>query len=443
MSYGKVHQDSKPTVNSGLDYFEVPSTNTSVLEGKDVTIFPVRDPNGAIIEYQYQTDGFTHIDGNNSFIHMQGKVVKADGTDIENNADNVKVMPAPNFMNTLFAHAEAAFGSQHVSYDANYAYSSYLENLLTYGKEFKKSVGASFGWVEDEAGIVDRTDITAAMVGDIKARKTLIAGSKTVDLAGSLNIPIFRQHKYLPPNLEINIRLTKSDPAFYLIKTEDHTTGYKFEITKCDLHLRLLKVHPSIINAHNSLLLGGNTYKFPLNKVETRMFTITDGKQSERINLVLNQQKPKRIFLALLDHDAKNGSYDKNPFKFQPFQVTSLVLDIDGQPHPSKPIKTDFENDMFSEAFFLLAQSTGKSYVNGDLGITRSQYKKNCAIFGFDLTSDLCEGGGVHLIKNCNITLDIAFKQQLGETISLFMYAEKDELLEIDHEKVVHRLTRV
>ena len=442
MSYGKVHQDSKPTVNSGLDYFEVPSTNTSVLEGKDVTIFPIRDPNGAVIEYQYQTDGFTHIDGNNSFIHMQGKVTKADGTNIEAVVDNVKVMLAPNFLNSVIAHCEASFGSHHVSYDPNYAYSSYLENLLSYGKEFKKTVGASFGWIEDNAGVVDREDITAAMKTDIDKRKNMIAGSKTVDMAGSLNLPILRQHKYLPPNLEINIRLTRSDAA-YLIKTTNHTQSYKFEITKCDLHLRLLKVHPSIINAQNSLLMSGNTLKFPMNKVETQMFTISEGKQSERLNLVLNQQKPKRIFLALLDHDAKNGHYDKNPFKFQPYNVTSIVLDIDGQPHPSKPIKTDFENDMFSEAFFLLAQATGKSYVNGDLGITRQQYKTNCTVFGFDLTSDLCEGGGVHLLKNCNITLDIAFKATLNSTISLFMYAEKDELLEIDHEKVVHRLTRV
>lgn len=443
MSFGKIHQQSKDTVSSALDYFDVPATNTSVLDGTTVSIGPVRNANGSMVDFQYRTDAFTHIDGRNSYLHVQCKVKKADGSNIPANLDQCKVMPVNNFMHSLFQTLELTLGGHHINYDPNYAYTAYQENLLSYGRDYKRTVGKSFLWVEDETGVVDTEDIGDDEKADVKVRKSLIANSATVDMVGSLNIPFLRQDRYIHPDTEVSIRLTRTDPTFCLIKTEEDDTNYKIEIEKCELHLRLLKVHPSIINSHNALLASGSTIKYPLNKVTTQMFTVAQGKQSERINVVINQQKPKRMFFAFLDHDAKNGDYNKDPFKFKHYNLSSIVLDVDGQPLPSKPIKMSFAEKTFSEPFFLLAQATGKSLVNGDLGVTRDQFANGYAIFAFDLTPDLCEGAGVHLIKNSTITLDVSFAEPLAGTISIFMYSEQDELLEVDLEKVVHRLSRI
>ena len=443
MSLGKIHQQSKDTVSSALDLFDVPPTNTSVLEGTTVTIGPVRNPDGALVDFQYRTDGFTHLDGRNSYFHIQARVKMAAGGNMTNTLNGTKVMAVNNFLHSLFQSCEVAFGGHLVSYDGNYPYTAYQENLLSYGRDFKRTVGKSFMWVEDDTGVKDVTQITDDNKDDVEARKKLIQGSKVVDMVGPLNIPILRQERFLLPDTEINIRLQRSDPKFCLVRTEAGTDDYKIEIEKCDLKLRLLKVHPSITNAHNSLLSSGHTAKYPINKVVTQMFTIAAGTQSERINVILNQQRPKRLFFAFMDHDARNGHLDKDPFNFKHFNLTSIVLDVDGQPLPSKPIKMNFASDTYSEIFYQLAQTTGRSLIDGDLGITREQFANGYAIFAFDLTSDLCEGSGVHLIKNSTVTLELTFSQDLPHTISLFMYAEKDELFEIDQERALHRLSRI
>ena len=54
------------------------------------------------------------------------------------------------------------------------------------------------------------------------------------------------------------------------------------------------------------------------------------------------------MFVALVDHQAKNGDLDKDPFNFAHFGLKSIVLDVDGFPIPSKPIQTDFDNNISS-----------------------------------------------------------------------------------------------
>jgi ribonucleoside-diphosphate reductase beta chain len=207
--------------------------------------------------------------------------------------------------------------------------------------------------------------------------------------------------------------------------------------------MRQVQVNPSIINTHNSLLMAGNKMRYPINKIDTQMFTISQGKQSDRIVIKINQQLPKRPFFAFVDHEAKNGSLDKNPFNFQHFLVSSICLDVDGVPVPSKPIETNFTRGLYARPFFNLAQATGKAFNNIDHGITREKFANGYAVFAFDLTPDQCIGEGVHLISNGTVTLEVSFRTALTATILVFMFAERDNLIELDHQRVVTRLSRL
>jgi hypothetical protein len=295
-------------------------------------------------------------------------------------------------------------------------------------------------WIENSTGVVDKTDITAGDV-NITARKALISKSKTLDMVGKINLGFNAQDRLLIPGSTLKLRLTRSDPSFCLIKTAADATNYKIVIEKCELILTQVKVHPSIVTAHNSLHLAGNTVKYPLNKTHSQMFTIPAGMTSHRINVLINQQKPKRIFIAFLNHLAKNGHYDYDPFKFQHFSTNSINLEIDGHPFSTKPIKMNFAQGKYIIPYFNLARATGKAFTDQDHGISLDQYKNGYTVFGFDLTPDHCEGGGVHLIRNCSIVLDVSFQQALTNTISVFMYAERDDLIEIDHNRSIHRLS--
>ena len=183
--------------------------------------------------------------------------------------------------------------------------------------------------------------------------------------------------------------------------------------------------------------------KYPLNQVESQMFTVSAGNLSQRVVVRTNQQHPKRILVAFIDHEAKNGSHTKDPFNFQHFDIRRIGLDVDGQPVPAKPIETNFTTGLVAHAYHNLAMATGKSLSNDDHGITMDAFKKRHTIFMFDLTPDACEGAGTHLINFGSLTLEVTFGTALANAISIFVLSERDELLKFDKNKTLERLPRI
>lgn len=444
MTFGKIHHKSDDSVASQLDLFAVPYTQTSVLEGETVEIGPVRDSPNSQLEFEIEGSADNYIDLQNLLISVQCKVKKADGTSLDNDYHNVKVLPVNNFLHTIFSVMSISINGQEVEYESNYPYRAYLEDLINMGTTAKKTHMGAALWIQDDTGVLDSASLTDDNKNDIENRAKLISGGKTLDMVGRLHSSLFHQQRYLLPSCSLRIKLLRSDAAFCLLRT-DHTDTltYKVDIEKCDLLVRKVKIHPSVVASHNSLLSSKTTMKYPINRVETQMFSISQGKQSERINVIINRQQPKRVLFALLDHESKNGHYNKNPFNFAHFNLSSVLLNIDGHPVPNKPIRLDYDEGIYTQAYLNLITVSGKGFSDEDNAITRSMFDKGFAIYAFDLTGDLCEGGGTHLIKNSTITLELTFKRALDKTVSLVMYAELDDLLEIDNSRVVTRTSRL
>ena len=282
------------------------------------------------------------------------------------------------------------------------------------------------------------------MKADIKARKALISSSKTFELCDHLHIPFLNQIRYGKTNTTVKLTLTRSSDKLCLMSTDAaDNEAYKVIISKCTLLVHEIVINPSIITAHTTLLTGGNQVMYPLNQVESQMFTISAGKLSDRIVIKTNQQLPKRITFAFVDHEAKNGSLTKDPFKFLHCDVKRMSLDVDGRPFPHKPLETNFPDGLCAQAYFNLAMATGRLYGDVSHGITMKQFKNGYTLFMFDLTPDGCHGAGVHLIKHGSLTLDVTFGTALPNTVSLFAYLERDELIQIDNERVLTKLPRI
>jgi hypothetical protein len=441
--YSKIHQDSPDTVDNSLDLFRAPPTKTSILSSNEVSVGPTRSPEGSQIDFEYHTSDDTYIDPSKCYLSVACKVQTSAGEDIGHGGD-LKVIPVCNFLHALFSIVQFSYGNHDITYEACYPFAAYLENLLSFSEGYKKTMGGCSLWFEDSIRGKDTADLGSAKVADIASRKALIANSKTVEMVGKINLGFNSQDRLLIPGSVLKLRLTRSDPSLCLLSTEaDEGASYKIVIEKCELIFTQVKVHPSIVASHNSLHSVGHTVKYPLNKTRSQMFTIPQNMKSTRINLLINQQKPKRLFLAFINHNGKNGRYNLNPFKFQHFGIKSMCLEIDGQPFPSKPIQTDFATGQCTIPYFNLARATGKAFTDQNNGVSIEEYKNGSTIFGFDLTPDHCEGGGVHLIRNCSIVLDVTFAADNNRTISVFMYTESDDLIEIDQTRTVHRLSRM
>jgi hypothetical protein len=89
----------------------------------------------------------------------------------------------------------------------------------------------------------------------------------------------------------------------------------------------------------------------------------------------------------MVDADAFNGTYTKNPFNFKNYDITTMGLTVNGENLPGKPLQLKFGADSnYISAFQTLYACAHKIFDNQGNGITREEYANGYTLFVFDLT---------------------------------------------------------
>jgi len=86
---------------------------------------------------------------------------------------------------------------------------------------------------------------------------------------------------------------------------------------------------------------------------------------------------------------------------------------------------------------FFLEQ--GFIFLNEGNSISRKNYPNGYCLFAFDLTPDLSANDNTHwnLLKHGNVRIEVRFEEVLQNTINYIIYAEYDNILEIDASRQV------
>ena len=432
-----IHEGSCECTKSELDLFSVPPTQTSIDSGSFVEYRPISSlADGAPIEFEVVSSGDDYIDFANSYLHVKVKIQRADGTNLVA-ADTVG--PINNFLHSLFSQVDVSFNGTIITNSTNtYPYRAYLENLLSYGPDTKASQLTAALYYQDESGKMDKRNPLAAAEADINSgltkRATFTAESKEVDMIGRIHSDIFFQQRYMLNEVNTKIKLTRSKDAFCLTATGAET--FKVKITSAAMHIRKVKISPSIYLAHAKTLENGMA-KYPIRRVICKTFTIPTGYLDVSQEKLFSGQLPTRLVLGCVDNRAFNGCVDRNPFNFQHYSLREISVYLDGQNHGIKPLTCDFATGQYVSSFMSLFSGTGKENRDEGNGINRSDFANGYALYAFDLSADLSENESFNLARHGTVRIDMKFGEALPHTVTVVAYAEFENIIEIDRNRNV------
>ena len=183
-----------------------------------------------------------------------------------------------------------------------YPFRSYVETLLSYGAEAKKTQLTSQLWYKDTAGHMEATQENAGNVGLVD-RCRHIAESRVVDMMGRLHVDLFLQDKFLLNGVDVKIRLVRSKDAFSLM-AGGANPDYKVRIVEAILFARKAVLSPTVQMAHIKALAKG-TAKYPLRPVDCQVYSIPQGAMSHTHENLFLGTLPKRLILWCIDNGPK------------------------------------------------------------------------------------------------------------------------------------------
>ncbi|KAK3922029.1 hypothetical protein KUF71_013395 [Frankliniella fusca] len=386
-----LHPSSTEAMRSEVDLWTLPSTVGNIERTRQQACKPTAG-------YTQSNTMTFHVPGTNALIdaahnmlHIVAEVVKAD--------------------------VDVTIGNTVVSQSSlTYPYRAHIEALLGYDRSAKESHMTMRGWFKDTAGHMD--DFAGDKNEGLAARRKLVKNSP----------------KFLLPNTDLTIKLTRSADAFALMSTNKNE---KIIIHDATLFFRKVELSPSLNLAHAQALEHAPA-RYPLTRTNVKTITIPAGLRDKTIANLHIGQIPKRIVVGFVSNIAFNGSYHHNPFNYQNFDLNYMVLYVDTEQIPAVPLTPDFSKGTYMQAYNTLFCGTGIHWKDEGNNISYDEYGNGYTLYAFDLTPDLSSHEAHwNLQKQGVVRLDVRFRAELPIAVNCVVYSEFDNLVEISKDRHV------
>ena len=425
---------------SELDLFTRPPVNGDMERGSVQTHFPLATlAHGTPIEFHVAASPEEYVDLGRTMLHLELAMTKRGGGAM---ANRQAAVPCQLLLHTLFQQVDVKLNDRLVTPSLNtYPYKAYLETLLSHGDASKGSWLSAEGWFGEanEAPELSNPGDGAAGEGLLK-RASMVQQSRPFQLRGRPHVDIFQQDRYLVPGVDMHVKFLPSDAAFHLLyDPEKDTQGhFKINIRRAELLVRRVRLNPSVALAHAQQLESGKTVKYPLRRGVVTTFAVPLGSQSFVKENLISGQLPRRAFVAMTTNAAFNGTPPLNPFNFQHFGLNFLTASIASESFPSQPYKPDFANGRYVEVFTDLMRAAGFQDSGRGCSIDYAAFVDGGnVIAGFDFTADMAEGAHVDPIKYGSLRLEGHFGAALTAAVNVIVYAEYDNLIQVDRSRNV------
>ena len=165
-----------------------------------------------------------------------------------------------------------------------------------------------------------------------------------------------------------------------------------------------------------------------------RKILIPQGITSFRETFIASGQVPSRVIVGFISQAAHDGSYQANPFHFQHYNATQVLIQVIDRYYPLQEIsKSEFAHNLYLKPFRALCDSMGKFQTNKPLAITYQEYGAGFTLFGFDLTREHQASLLDVQRQTGSVTLYVEFGHDLNRAIYAVIYEEYVKDLILDH----------
>ena len=383
------------------------------------------------IEFFIQGNDQQYIDFSKTKLKLTCKIVNSDGADIpeETTLATLNYAPANYLLASAFDRVSVHLNETEITPKSSlYQYQAYLETLLSYGTEYKKGQAEAAGFFRVKNEKVQSDE-------GWKSRKELCDGSAEFELIGRPHGELFNQSRYLVPGMDVRISLHRSDSTFCLERYPHTNTSVKpiLLIKEAILYVQKVSLLPSLQAKHLQAWQKSPCI-YPGKRVEMKSYSLPTGTGQHTNENLLNGLIPDRVIIGLVETDNVQGSYHTNPFYFDDFGLSQIIITCNSETPTQHIVNIDKDSDKYLNGFISLFDAMGITNCDNGLDLRRKEYIQGKTLFGFDLRN-LSDGFAIPRHGNCSIHLK--FKKTLTKSVTVIVYPEYPSIMYISKEKQV------
>ena len=292
---------------SDTDIFTPAFVQKDIQHGFFEEIFPISKlSDSGPVEFFLENATDKFLDLANSYVKFKLRIKKTDGGDL---GDGDIVAPINYILGTMFGQVDVKLNGTTISTSNNtYAYQAYLETLLNYGIDAKKSQLQMGLFFKDPAG--KHENVKEDENSAFKTKASYFKKSAIAEVCGQLHSSIFNQGRLLLNGISLKITCHRNKSTFVFMSGVENG-DYKLEITEAVFCARRVQLTPhKFIEVQKNL--EHSLAKYPINRVDVRTHSVAAGLTSFIRDNVTNGQLPNRVFIRIVDNDAYNGRHSKN-----------------------------------------------------------------------------------------------------------------------------------
>ena len=348
----------------------------------------------------------------------------------------------------------------------HYHYKAFFQTILNNSRNDGETSLQPQGWYNDfdlpdllTANVVNKTNndykqITETQKRDIDAMKNLVlqfTGGKFYTMFFTPNSPLFHTGKLLVPMQEVSIKMYFNDPSVFMLSPAAKAKALSDDAIKITLNLCQVTVAPSLYRQITAARTR-STARYPLHASKIRTFSMADGLTDFDQDQLFTNRVPVRVLVGLLHNSAFNGAYRRSPFAFEKFGLTLIRMTINGEEYPYKNALELVHNDGSKYNFgYRRLLETMASYQTGEASMILPEMwgqtvrlnhdssdvvnaSGNVTLFVFNFTPDgRPDAPTFHPPQSGNVRLQFKLNASAGHAITVLIYAEFENVMEIDN----------